>query len=316
LAIFTAWRLRGVRGALVGGVSFILPGLILIVGLSALFFARHPATAILGAALGAGAVVPAIAARTAWQLAGPSWRGSASRASRARWAAYGVTGAVVALAVPALVVLALVACGLVEILIRRRGRTTVRHGAFGALAGAHAVALGGLGALAWVAVKVGALSYGGGFVIIPLMQHEVVSTYHWMSGAQFLNAVALGQITPGPVVLTVAAVGYAAHGLLGAGMATIVAFAPSFLFIIAGARHFDRLRSNATVLAFLAGAGPSVIGAIAASAIALSWLMTHVWQGVVLALAVGWLFGLRRSAPLALFAAALAGAVLSGVLPV
>jgi len=59
----------------------------------------------------------------------------------------------------------------------------------------HVGVAGGLGALAWVALKVGALSYGGGFVIVPLMQHDVVSTYHWMSGTQFLSAVALGQLT-------------------------------------------------------------------------------------------------------------------------
>ena len=71
---------------------------------------------------------------------------------------------------------------------------------------------GGLLSLAWVAFKVGALSYGGGFVIIPLMQADAVDHYHWMTSSQFLNAVALGQVTPGPVVQTVAVVGYAAAG--------------------------------------------------------------------------------------------------------
>ena len=87
-----------------------------------------------------------------------------------------------------------------------------------------------------MAFKVGALSYGGGFVIIPLMQHDAVHTYHWMSGAQFLNAVALGQITPGPVVQTVAVVGYAAAGLGGGLLAALIAFAPSFVFVIVGGR--------------------------------------------------------------------------------
>ena len=72
---------------------------------------------------------------------------------------------------------------------------------------------GGLGSLAWTALKVGALSFGGGFVIVPLMQADAVSRYHWMTGPQFLDAVALGQVTPGPVVCTVAMVGYAAGGL-------------------------------------------------------------------------------------------------------
>jgi chromate transporter len=313
LMIYSAWRLRGVRGALLGGLCFIVPGLILIVGLSALFFTHHPSRFILGAALGAGAVVPAIAARTAWQLVTPSWRHTTSTVARVRWSVYAALGAATALFAPALVVLALLACGAVEILARR---TNVRHGLLAGLATVHAVVLGGWGALSWVAFKVGALSYGGGFVIIPLMQHDVVSTYHWMSGAQFLNAVALGQITPGPVVLTVSAVGYAAHGMTGAALATVVAFTPSFVFVIVGARHFERLRRNSTVGAFLAGAGPSVIGAIAASSIALAMLMSQAWQGAVLAVALLWLVGLRRSPTLMLLGAGVLGAVLSGVVPV
>ncbi len=118
---------------------------------------------------------------------------------------------------------------------------------------AAAAVSGGPLALAWVAFKVGALSYGGGFVIIPLMQHDAVDTCHWMSDGQFLNAVALGQITPGPVVQTVAVVGYAAAGIGGGLLAALVAFAPSFSFILIGAERFDRLRANRGVLAFLDG---------------------------------------------------------------
>ncbi len=312
LMIFAAWRLRGWRGAIVGGLSFIAPGLVLIVALAALFFSRHPTTLVKGAALGAGAAVPAVAARTAWQLATPSWRGAAAAPLRRRWLGYGAVGAATSLLAPALVVLALVLCGLLEVMVRRPAR---RSPMALAAAGAHSLALGGLGALAWVAFKVGALSYGGGFVIIPLMQHDVVSTYHWMSGAQFLNAVALGQVTPGPVVLTVAAIGYGARGLSGAGLATLVAFTPSFVFVLAGARHFERLRTNQSVLAFLAGAGPSVIGAIGASAISLGLLIDHLWQVGLLVAALGWLLGLRRSATVALLGAAVVGAALSGVVP-
>ena len=106
-------------------------------------------------------------------------------------------------------VLVLLACGLTEIVVRRQGRP-ISSGPAPAVIPAvvlHMAAVCGLGALAWVALKVGALSYGGGFVIIPLMQHDAVTTYHWVTGAQFLNAVALGQITPGPVVQTVRLVG-------------------------------------------------------------------------------------------------------------
>ena len=107
------------------------------------------------------------------------------------------------------------------------------------LLAAGAIGSGVLLSVAWVAFKVGALSYGGGFVIIPLMQSDAVSHYHWMTGAQFLNAVALGQITPGPVVQTVAVVGYAAAGLIGGILASVVAFSPSFAFILFGAHRFD-----------------------------------------------------------------------------
>jgi chromate transporter len=313
LMIYCAWRLRGARGALVGGLCFIAPGFVMIVALAALFFAHHPAHFLLGVALGAGAAVPAVAARTAFQLAVPSWRNLPARATRVRWALYCALGAAAALFLPALVVLALVACGAAEVVARH---PSARHGLGAVLASAHVAVLGGLGALTWVAFKVGALSYGGGFVIIPLMQHDVVTTYHWMTGAQFLNVVALGQVTPGPVVLTVSAVGYAAHGLSGAALATVVAFAPSFCFILLGARHFDRLRLNSSVAAFLAGAGPSVIGAIGASALALALLMTHLWQGPVLAAALVWMFALKRSSPVMLIGAALIGGVISGVVPV
>ena len=118
--------------------------------------------------------------------------------------------------VGAYLVLVILACGLTEIVIRRQGPPWSGSArAFLPVLILHGAAVGGLGALVWVAFKVGALSYGGGFVIVPLIQHDVVVTYHWMTGAEFLNAVALGQITPGPVVQTMAVVGYAAGGLGG-----------------------------------------------------------------------------------------------------
>jgi chromate transporter len=126
----------------------------------------------------------------------------------------------------------------------------------------HTGLVGGLGALAWVAFKAGALSYGGGFVIVPLMQHDAVTTYHWMTSAQFLNAVALGQLTPGPVVQTVAVVGYAARGVAGALFAALIA--PSFVFVLLGGSRFDQIRANTAAQSFLAGAGLSAIGAIVA----------------------------------------------------
>jgi chromate transporter len=134
-----------------------------------------------------------------------------------------------------------------------------------------------------------------------------VSRYHWMTGAQFLNAVALGQVTPGPVVQTVAVVGYAAAGIAGGLLASAVAFAPSFAFVLLGAPHFDRIRGDGRARAFLQGSGPAAIGAIFGSAITLTREIGHPWQYLVLGGALVLLFPLRRGVVLALLSAAAVG---------
>jgi chromate transporter len=309
LAIFTAWRLRGFAGALVGGVCFIVPGLVLILAMAALFLAGHPPLWVRGAAAGAGAAVAAVAVQAAVGLVPGSWkRAGQARAARARWIGYCVAGGAAASLTGPWLVLVLVAAGLVEVAARAgTSDRPVRRTASWPLLAAAPVAGGGLLALAWVALKVGALSYGGGFVIIPLMQADAVGHYHWMSDGQFLNAVALGQITPGPVVQTVAVVGYAAAGVGGGLLAAAVAFAPSFLFVIFGGPRFDRLRANARVQAFLTGAGPAVTGAIAGSAIPLALALQHAWQFAVLAAAAVWLLAARRGVVSALLGAGVLG---------
>ncbi len=139
-----------------------------------------------------------------------------------------------------------------------------------------------------------------------------------MTGAQFLNAVALGQITPGPVVQTVAVVGYAAAGVTGGILAAVIAFAPSFAFVLLGGRRFDRLRADERAHAFLGGAGPAAIGAIVGSAIPLALAITQPWQYAVLAGAAALLLLLRRGVVLTLLCAGAAGvavALAGGPLP-
>jgi chromate transporter len=319
LAIFCAWRVRGRLGALAGGAAFIIPGLILILALAALFLAGSPPLWVKGAGAGAGAAVAAVAVQAGSSLLPASWR-RAEAAGRARWLGYLAAGAAAAATIGPWLVLVLLGCGAVELAAQHAHRTG--HSAAG-IAPVPLLAAGAIGggltlSLAWVAFKVGALSYGGGFVIIPLMQADAVSHYHWMTGGQFLNAVALGQITPGPVVQTVAVVGYAAAGLAGGLVAAAVAFAPSFAFILLGARHFDRLRGDQRVSAFLGGAGPAAIGAILGSAIPLAGALTQPWQYAVLAAAGALLLLLRRSVVLTLLAAGAAGlliALAGGPLP-
>ena len=395
LAIYCAWRLRGTAGALVGGLCFIVPGLVVILALAVLFLAARPPGWVSGAALGAGAAVPAVAVAAAVALVPASWRragqppasardtgrsppesaghaglpppesaGDASpsrpgardadaprasprdagaptdahdadvrtpdqhdaqraRLAHARWGGYLVAGAASGALVGPWLVLMLIACGLLEVAVQtRRARPQPparpepparpqgpERPAGALLLAVHTgvLAAGGLAAVAWVAFKVGALSYGGGFVIIPLMQHDAVLTYHWMSAGQFLTAVALGQVTPGPVVQTVAVVGYAAAGVGGGLMASAIAFAPSFAFVLGGGRYFDRLRRNGGVQAFLTGAGPAAIGAIAGAAIPLGLSLTHVWQVGVLAVAAIWLLAARRGVVTAIVGGALLG---------
>jgi chromate transporter len=345
LSIFCAWRVRGRLGALIGGLAFIVPGLILILALAALFLAGTPPQWVSAAGAGAGAAVPVVAVHAALGLLPASWRRagdrnghrdrtgnsdrdsdsdsdsaddsagdgdgdgdesrSTTRARRLRWIGYLIAGGVASALVGPWLVLVLLGCGAVELASRTKpGDRRQPLISPAVLLGQGTAAVAGLLAVAWVAIKVGALSYGGGFVIIPLMQADAVDHYHWMTGGQFLSAVALGQITPGPVVHTVAVVGYAAAGLPGAILAAAVAFSPSFGFILLGASQFDRLRANLRVRAFLDGAGPAAIGAILGSAVPLGRALTGPWQYALLAAAAFLLFALRRGVVLTLLACA------------
>jgi chromate transporter len=310
LAIFSAWRVGGPVGAVVGGAAFIVPGLILILGLAALFLASSPPRWILGAGAGAGAAVAAVAVRAGVDLVRPS----VTRATaRWRWVLYAVIGAVAAATVGPRLVLVLLAFGCVEIIFDARSRReTLGVHLWPLLAVTTAPAAeGGLLAVAWVAIKVGALSYGGGFVIIPLMQADAVDHYHWMTNAQFLDAVALGQVTPGPVVQTVAVVGYAAAGVAGGLIAALLAFTPSFAFVLLGASRFDQLRCDWRARAFLNGAGPAAIGAILGVAVPLALALEETWQYGLLTAAAIALFPLRRSVVVTLVGAAVIGAIVA-----
>ena len=394
LAIFCAWRVRGQLGALAGGLAFIVPGLVCILALSALFLEGTPPLWVKGAGAGAGAAVAAVAVQAGWSLLVPSWTRArrAGPGRRFRWVAYLLAGGAAAATIGPWLVLVLLGSGITELAVGQARGARSRAAADGTgaaasetaaagdtadgnAAGGNApggtaadgnapggnapggtaadgnaadgnapggtvaggptpgvVALPGLGvvraaaavagggvlvSVAWVAFKVGALSFGGGFVIIPLMRADAVGR-GWMTSAQFLNAVALGQITPGPVVQTVSAVGYAAAGLGGGLLAALVAFSPSFAFILGGARYFSVLRTSRNAQLFLDGAGPAAIGAILGSAVLLAAALSQPWQYAVLAGAAVLLLGLKRGVVVTLLAAAAAGlaiALAGGPLP-
>ena len=318
LAIYCASRVRGRLGALVGGLAFIVPGLVIVLALSSLFLETAPPTWIAGAGVGAGAAVAAVAVHAAVSLIPASWRRS-THASHVGWLIYAMAGAVAGAAFGTSVVFVLIVCGLVEV-VRKTAARPSNRGLIAAMpvTTTGVVATGGLVAVAWTAFKVGALAYGGGFVIIPLMRSDAVDHYHWMTATQFLNAVALGQVTPGPITQTVAAVGYAAAGIGGGLLAAWVAFTPSFAFILLGGARFDRLRANTTAQTFLQGAGPAAIGAILGAAVPLARALSEPWQFAVLLGAFVSLLALRRGVVTTLVAAAVVGALIAsagGALP-
>jgi len=288
LAIYCARRVGGLRGAVVGGLAFILPGLVLLVAIAAAALGEDPPAWLEAIGAGAGAAVVAVVVQAGIALAGPSVRG-------ARSLAYLAAGAAAAVLAGVGVVVVLLACGLIELGVRsRRVQKPGRH-------------LATVPALAWLAFKVGALSYGGGFVIVPLMQADAVGAYGWMTRTQFLDAVAYGQLTPGPVVQTVAAVGYAAAGLGGAALAAALAFLPSFALVLLLGERFRALRGNPRARAFLDGAGPAAVGAIFGAAVPLAAGVEEPWQyAVALAAAVALALG-RGPFPV------LAGGALAGL---
>jgi chromate transporter len=137
-------------------------------------------------------------------------------------------------------------------------------------------------------LKTGMFIFGGGLVIIPLLEFQVVDQLHWLTRTEFLNGIAIGQLSPGPVVLTAAFVGFKVAGVLGALVASVGIFTPSFLFIMAGAPILLRVRQNPWAQAFLAAVRPAVLGAIAAATIPLA--QTAIW-----AYPVWWLRGLAAA---------------------
>ena len=297
LSILCAWTIAGIPGAIVGGLAFILPGLVAIIALSSLFLASAPPEWVLAVGAGASSALVAVALHAGFSVVPNSWQRTQSKF---RWLGYVTTGALASVFAGSGVVLLLLGCGFFELLYRRgvprRFSPSITHiGLFVGALEAGLLRRGIDNSLMWVAFKVGALSYGGGFVIIPMMFNDAVNQYSWMSESQFLDAVVLGQITPGPVVHTVAVVGFAAGGVLGALATACIAFLPSFVLIGFGARHFDRLRKNTSVRSFLDGAGPSAIGAILGVSVPLLMSLSLGWQWIVAAIAVGLVFGLRRS---------------------
>ena len=139
--------------------------------------------------------------------------------------------------------------------------------------------LGLLFTLSAIFLRMGSVTFGGGLVMLPLIESEVVNTHHWLTHQEFADAAALGQITPGPVLITATFVGYRVAGTLGALLATISIFLPAFLMTIAAASSLRRFRSNEQVQSFLRGVAPAVVGLLVAAALSVGRSGIHTWIG-------------------------------------
>lgn len=129
--------------------------------------------------------------------------------------------------------------------------------------------MGTLAALALVFLKIGLFCWGGGIVIIPLVENEVVWKYGWLTQREFIDAVTLGQISPGPIIISSTFIGYKAYGISGAVVATLSVILPSFLLICLAARAIRKFQDNRYLAAFFNGARVAVVGMIFEAALSI-----------------------------------------------
>jgi chromate transporter len=168
--------------------------------------------------------------------------------------------------------------------------------------------------VAWLFLKTGLLSFGGAYASLVFVQRGAVAQYHWLSDGQLLDGVALSVATPGPFMLFTAFVGYLASGIPGAMLATFFVFLPSFIFVIGGAHYFEKVRENRPIQAFLAGVSAAVVGVIAVVSLDLIPEALIDWPTVGIAVVSFLLIAfLKRDVALVAVGAMLGGIIYSSI---
>jgi chromate transporter len=196
----------------------------------------------------------------------------------------------------------------------REETTTFRSVSILAVAMPLAAKLGLLITLSAIFLRMGSVTFGGGLVMVPLIESEVVNNHHWLTHQEFADAFALGQITPGPVLITATFVGYRVAGTLGALVATISIFLPAFLMTIAAASSLKRFRSNEQVQSFLRGVAPAVVGLLVAAALSVGRAGIHTWVGLaIMIIAIVTLIRFRPNAFWVILGAGVARVLLSTI---
>jgi len=284
-AAYVGVRTRGLPGAAVSFVGFGLPAFCFMMILSIAYGRTHDMPLVLSVFQGLRAVTVALVAYATLSFGKTSLR---------NWADLLIAAAAASLfglrVNPILVILL---AGLSGLLLHRGKRFPQTTAALGApthlgrrlvpLLLAVALALGllfladrSLFGLAILMFRIDLFAFGGGFASVPLMYHEIVEVRSWMDGATFVNGIALGQVTPGPIVITATFVGHWLRGALGAVVATTSIFLPSFLVLVAVMPYYDRLRASASFHRCISGILSSFVGLLLS--VTIQFAVTAAWD--------------------------------------
>jgi len=318
LAAQLAMCLGYVHGRVVGatliGLAFILPSFLMTLALGALYVGYGGLGWMQAAFYGVGAAVIGIIVRSAWKLLRLT-----IGADRLLWAVAAfmalVTGGT-GTEVGSLFIL----CGVVVLLVQApprrlfawagstRGLPAVGWPLLLLTGLAAPVTLGGLGQILWFFTKAGAFVFGSGLAIVPFLYGGVVQEHGWLTDKQFLDAVAVAMLTPGPVVITVAFIGYLVAGLAGGTAAAVGVFLPTYLFVVVPYPWFDRFSGNPQVQAFVGGVTAAAAGAIAGACFVLGRRAIFDVPTALLALAAfGLLWRFKVPEPVLIAGAGVAG---------
>jgi chromate transporter len=274
LAMWLGYLERGWIGALAVTLPFVIPPFLIVTAV-AVVYARYQGLSVVGDIFfGVGPAVIAIVAVSAWKLGR-----STNKRDPVLWAiAVLVAGATVGTGseIAWLFVLAgafgavYYGGGLPQLRSRVAGIVPVPL-----LASVHGFAWIGSGAaigtMALFFAQAGALTFGSGLAVVPFLHSGLVESHHWLTERQFSDAVAMGLISPGPVVIMATFAGYLVHGIAGATVATVAVFVPVYLFVVAPGRFIRRFERNTRVGGFVKGATAAAAGAIAGAAILIGW---------------------------------------------
>jgi chromate transporter len=268
LAMYLGWIRAGSLGATLTGVVFVLPSFLMVMVLAALYVHYGTLPWIQGVFYGIGAAVIAIIARSAYKLVR-----STLKKDWLLWTLFAALAVTTAWTESEIVWL-FILCGFISMLIKAPPRLGRSRFASLALPGLGRLVTGALGPATAATIgtlflfflKAGAFVFGSGLAIVPFLYGGVVGKFHWLTERQFVDAVAVAMITPGPVVITAGFVGYLVAGTIGAMLAALAVFVPPYLIVIVGAPYYRRFAKNLQVKAFVQGVTAAAVGAIAGAA--------------------------------------------------